>query len=81
MNPSYEKKTSTSTTTIATPVTSTTPNFKEKTPSEKDLCHSARKAIDQGASRVKINHDEEKNDIISVEDEIYNLAFRPTKSS
>ena len=60
--------------------TATVPDFQNETDNahsrKKELCILNMNTIQ--AKKKKLN-DDEKNDIISVEDEIYNLAFRPAK--
>lgn len=76
---SYEKKTTTTTTTTLSLTTVTAHPEKLM-----DLCRMAKKQNTESGRNKQISktiNDEEKNDLISVEDEIYNLAFRPAKQS
>lgn len=36
--------------------------------------------VNDKSTKLRKSNDEHKNDLISIEDEIYNLAFRPSRS-
>lgn len=84
---SYERK-KTSTTSPQPPSTLTSSTTTTKTPIRKEesledlknLCKMTAERK-QTLDSLKPNEDEEKNDLISIEDDIYNLAFRPAKLS
>jgi hypothetical protein len=50
----------------------------KNTNENKEMCLSSMEANQNKLKKSKLN-DEEKNDIISVEDEIYNLSFKAVK--
>lgn len=74
-----------STTPLASTQTSLPLNLNKSEPLDvKKLCQMASgNMIDLPTTRIgsKPSEDDEQNDLISVEDEIYNLAFRPAKPS
>lgn len=79
---SYENKLKTTTTTITTVSSTAKVQVKQ---AEKDILKIRKEMCENSNVLSDLNQmrsdDDTKNDIISVEDEIYNLAFRPAKPS
>lgn len=69
---------------VSSPATTENPTTQNVTLTSEQsrLCNAARQTS-SNVRRLKASSDvdEEKNDLISIEDEIYNLAFRPAKNS